>query len=349
MKLPNALLYTVAPLALILVGASSIALIRAHHRHAGMVYIPGSEFLMGSDSSQAQANERPAHRVKIHSFWMDKTDVTNRQFAAFVKATGYVTTAERRPNWDTLKVQLPTNTPKPDGDKLIAGAMVFTGTPRPVALNDASQWWRYMPGADWRHPQGPGSDIKNKDDYPVVQVSYEDAEAYAKWKGKRLPTEAEWEFAARGGLEQADYAWGREFKPTGKSMANTFPGTTFPVIDQQDQSKIGSTKVASFPPNGYGLYDMSGNVWQWVADWYRADAFQQEASLPQPIVNPVGPKDSFDPGDPFAPTYAPKRVVRGGSFLCDENYCMGYRVSARRGVDPYNPMMHIGFRLVSST
>lgn len=314
----------------------------------GMVWIPGGEFLMGSDSVLSKPNEQPAHKVKVSGFWMDETDVTNAQFSAFVKATDYVTTAERVPDWETLKVQLPANTPKPTSDKLVAGSMVFVGTSAPVSLDNAAQWWRYIPGANWRHPQGPGSSIDGKDNFPVVQVSYEDALAYAKWAGKRLPTEAEWEFAARGGLEQKNYVWGQAFKPQGKAMANTFAGNQFPVIDDNDRGKVGTTEVKKYPPNAYGLYDMSGNVWQWVADWYRADAFAQEARMQQPIINPKGPNNSFDPADRFAPENAPKRVVRGGSFLCDENFCSGYRASARRGVDPYNPMAHIGFRLVKS-
>lgn len=311
----------------------------------GMVWIPPGEFLMGSNSRLAKNNEKPAHKVRVDGFWIDKTDVTNAQFAAFVKATGYKTTAEFKPDWETLKVQLPAGTPKPPNEKLVPGAMVFIGTSHAVPLDDASRWWRFVPGANWRHPQGPQSNITNKDDHPVVQVSYYDALAYAKWVGKRLPTEAEWEYAARGGLTQADYIWGDEFRPKGKRMANTFAGDQFPIINPAYQDKIGTTKVASYPPNGYGLYDMSGNVWQWVSNWYRADSFAQQAAGPLPI-NPQGPTDSFEPSELDAPANAPRRVIRGGSFLCDENFCTSYRPSARRGVDPYNPMSHIGFRLV---
>lgn len=314
---------------------------------AGMVCIPGGEFMMGSQSRFAKNNEKPAHKIRVDSFWIDQTDVTNAQFAAFVKATGYITTAERKPDWETLKVQLPPNTPKPPEGKLVPGAMVFIGTNKPVPLNDNSRWWRFIPGANWRHPNGPNSDIVNKDDYPVVQVSYEDALAYAKWVGKRLPTEAEWEYAARGGLKQAEFAWGDEFKPHGKSMANTFAGKEFPVVDPGYKKGIGTTKVRNYPANGYELYDMAGNVWQWVADWYRSDAFELE-SKKLISVNPKGPQDSYDENDAYTPMNAPKRVIRGGSFLCDENFCMSYRTSARRGVDPYNPMSHIGFRLVKS-
>jgi sulfatase modifying factor 1 len=314
----------------------------------GMVWIPGGEFMMGSNSHLAKHNEMPAHSVKIDGFWVDQNDVTNKEFAAFVDATGYATTAERKPDWDTIKVQLAPNTAKPSDDKLVAGAMVFVGTDHPVSLDDNSQWWRFVPGASWCHPQGPASNIAGKEDYPVVQVSFEDAQAYAKWAGKRLLTEAEWEYAARGGLEKANFSWGNDYQPDKKRMANTFPGAQFPVVNAALQNQIGSSKVGSFPPNGYGLYDMAGNVWQWVADWYRADAFALEARQSKPL-NPTGPENSYDPGDSYAPADAPKRVIRGGSFLCDPNFCMSYRPSARRGVDPFNPMEHIGFRLMMTS
>ena len=317
----------------------------------GMMWVPGGEFLMGSDHKLAQKNERPAHSVRVHGFWMDQTHVTNAQFAEFVKATGYVTTAERKPDWETLKVQLPQGTPRPPDSALVPGAMVFVGTEKPVPLNDYSQWWAYVPGADWRHPQGPKSSIEGKDDHPVVQVSYEDAQAYARWAGKRLPTEAEWEFAARGGLEQATYAWGDELMPQGKAMANIWEGRTErfpvvkPVVSPRAGGAAGTSAVRSFPANGYGLYDMTGNAWQWVADWYRVDYFPEQAKLKK-IVDPQGPASSYDPDDRGVPPLAPKRVTRGGSFLCNVDYCLSYRPSARRGTDPYNPMSHLGFRLV---
>ncbi len=313
----------------------------------GMAWVPGGEFLMGSDHKLAQPNERPAHKVRVGGFWMDRTHVTNTQFAAFVKATGYVTTAERKPDWETLRVQLPPATRKPPDSALVPGAMVFVGTDRPVPLDDYTRWWAYVPGADWRHPQGPGSSIEGKDNHPVVQVSYEDALAYAKWAGKRLPTEAEWEFAARGGLEQATYAWGDEFAPQGKPMANVWEGRRerFPVVSPKAGGAEGTSAAGTFPPNGYGLYDMTGNAWQWVADWYRADYLRQQAARGV-IDNPPGPRDSYDPGDRGVPVHAPKRVTRGGSFLCNVDYCLSYRPSARRGTDPFNPMSHLGFRLV---
>lgn len=315
----------------------------------GMVHIPGGEFLMGSDSKMAQPNERPAHKARVHGFWMDQHHVTNAEFRRFVEATGYITTAEKKPEWKTLSVQLPPGTPQPPDSAMVAGGMVFVGTSAPVSLQDYSRWWRYVPGADWRHPGGPGTGIEGKDNHPVVQVSYEDAQAYADWAGKRLPTEAEWEFAARGGLEQATYAWGDQFAPNGKQMANVWQGQQprpFPIVSPKSGGAPGTLPVGTFPPNGYGLVDMTGNAWQWVADWYRADQFQREASTARLIADPVGPSTSWDPADPGVPSDAPKRVTRGGSFLCNEDYCLSYRPSARRGTDPYSSMSHLGFRLV---
>ncbi len=315
----------------------------------GMVHIPGGEFLMGSDSKMAQDNEKPAHKVRVSGFWMDQHHVTNAKLRKFVAATGYVTTAEKAPEWETLKVQLPPGTPRPPASAMVPGGRVFVGTSRPVPLQDYSRWWRYVAGADWRHPGGPGTSIEGKDDHPVVQVSYEDAQAYARWAGKRLPTEAEWEFAARGGLEQATYAWGDKLAPDGKQMANVWQGQQaqpFPVISPKAGGALGTSPVGTFPANGYGLHDMTGNAWQWVADWYRPDQFQREAALGRLIENPAGPMASWDPGDPGVPVNAPKRVTHGDSFLCNEDYCLSYRPSARRGTDPYSSMSHLGFRLV---
>ena len=316
----------------------------------GMVWVPGGEFLMGSDHQKSQANEKPTHKVKVSGFWMDTTHVTNDQFAQFVKETNYKTTAERIPDWETIRVQLPPGTPKPPASVFVPGAMVFTGTKAKVNLNDYSQWWAYVPGANWRYPAGPESSIDGKGNHPVVQVSYEDAVAYAKWAGKRLPTEAEWEFAARGGLNQATYVWGDQLEQEGKLPANIWDvkKQAFPVVSPKAGGAIGTTAVGTFPQNGYGLFDMTGNAWQWVADWYRADYFAIQAKQygRNTIDNPKGPNNSYDPDDYGVPLDAPKRVIRGGSFLCNEDYCQSYRPSARRGTDPYCPMSHLGFRLV---
>src|SRR5476649_2741883 len=315
--------------------------------HAGMVLVPAGAFLMGSDSKLARANERPVFRASVSAFWMDASDVTNAQFAAFVRATGYRTTAERKPEWDALRVQLPPGTPRPAAALLVPGAMVFSAATQTVPLDDWSRWWRYVPGADWRHPQGPGSDLRGKENYPVVQVSWDDAQAYARWIGKRLPTEAEWEYAARGGLEQADFVWGKAAADA-RGKAAIFPEQgQFPVVRPAYRALLGTRAVKSYAANGYGLYDMAGNVWQWTADHYRYDRFRQLAAN-APVSNPAGPADSYEVDDPAAPAQAPKRVIRGGSFLCDDSYCRSYRPSARRGADPANPMSHIGFRLVRS-
>jgi formylglycine-generating enzyme len=332
-------------------GMPRVVLSNGKNAPEGMALIPGGTFLMGSDHELARRNERPTHWVKVSGFWMDVTHVTNDQFSRFVSATGYVTTAERRPDWETLRVQLPEGTARPDDAVLVPGAVVFTGTPEPVALDDSSRWWTFVPGASWRQPQGPGSSIVGKGDHPVVEVTYEDAVAYAKWIGKRLPTEAEWEFAARGGLDQATYAWGNRLEIDGKPQANIWnvKERPFPVVSPKTgASSPATSRVGSFPRNGYGLFDMTGNAWQWVSDWYRADYFQIQAGRGgrKLSVNPQGPSDSFDPADSGVPVDAPKRVIRGGSFLCNEDYCQSYRPSARRGSDPFSPMSHLGFRLV---
>jgi formylglycine-generating enzyme required for sulfatase activity len=308
----------------------------------GMVWIPGGTFLMGTDETYSFPNERPAHRVHVKGFWIDVHDVTNAEFAKFVEETGYATTAERPVNWEDLKKELPPGTPKPDDGALAPGSMVFTATQGPVPLNDLSVWWRWVKGANWRHPEGPGSSIEGRENHPVVQVSWYDAAAYAKWAGKRLPTEAEWEYAARGGLEAKRYVWGDEFRPGGRYMANTWQGV-FPVQDTGEDGYVGTSPVGSFPANGYGLYDMAGNVWQWCGDWYRVDAYIEAASQ-NVCRDPAGPAESFDPADP----YTPKRVVKGGSFLCNPSYCASYRPSARRGTPPDTGSSHTGFRCVIS-
>jgi formylglycine-generating enzyme required for sulfatase activity len=274
---------------------------------------------------------------------MDEHDVTNAEFSKFVEATGYVTTAERKIDWEDLKKELPPGTPKPDDSALAPGALVFTPTSGPVPLNDLSAWWRWVHGANWRHPEGPESSIHGRENHPVVQVSWHDAVAYAQWAGKRLPTEAEWEFAARGGLESKRYVWGDEFKPGGKYMANTWQGL-FPVRDTGEDGFVGTSPVGSFPANGYGLYDMAGNVWQWCSDWYRPDYYQR-LKLAGVVVarNPQGPDSSYDPADD-----QPQRVQRGGSFLCTDQYCIRYMMGTRGKGDNDTGNNNVGFRCVVS-
>jgi formylglycine-generating enzyme required for sulfatase activity len=307
-----------------------------------MVWVPGGEFSMGTDISAEAlcgypgitADAMPIHSVYVDGFWMDRTEVTNDEFARFVAATHYVTVAERTPT----KEEFPTAPP----ENLVAGSTVFTPTPTPVPLDDYFQWWRYEPGADWRHPSGPASDIKGKGDFPVVQVCYEDAQAYAQWAEKRLPTEAEWEFAARGGLSGKLYAWGDSLRPGGKWMANTWQGR-FPVRDEGSDGYTGVAAVAKFPANHYGLYDVAGNVWEWTSDWYRADAyFALGDSL---LHNPQGPSTYNDPAEPTEP----KRVQRGGSFLCSDEYCSRYMVGTRGKGEVRTASNHLGFRCVKDS
>jgi len=282
---------------------------------------------------KATMDSRPIHRVYVDGFFMDRTDVTNAEFAKFVSATGYVTVAERKPS----QADYPSAPP----ENLVAGGVVFSPPDHPVPLNNYFQWWNYIPGANWRHPVGPGSEIKGKDNYPVVQVAYEDAVAYAKWAGKRLPTEAEWEFAARGGLTGKPFAWGDEFRPHGKWMANTHQGH-FPDKDTGEDGHVGIAPVAQYPQNGYGLYDMAGNVWQWTSDWYRPDYYAHSATLGGVARNPQGPESSFDPAEPDEA----KKVHRGGSFLCTDQYCSRYLVGTRGKGEVTTGTNHLGFRCV---
>ncbi len=306
----------------------------------GMVWIPGGTFIMGTDDAEAYDHERPAHQVRVSGFWMDETEVTNEQFAAFVGATGYITVAERKPSWEDLKKQSPPNTPPPPDSLLVPGSLVFIPPSEPVTLNDYTQWWHWVAGASWKHPEGPGSDLEGRMQHPVVHIAYEDAAAYCEWADKRLPTEAEWEFASRGGVEQQRYAWGNTVKVNGRYMANTFQGS-FPNRNLEEDGFERLSPVRSFPANAYGLYDMIGNVWEWTSDWYHVDYFKQLARAPL-TVDPKGPEKSWDPFEP----YAIKRVSKGGSFLCSDEYCVNYRPSARQGTAFDSGMSNLGFRCV---
>ena len=309
--------------------------------HQGTVFIEGGTFQMGGDNNQAAQDEYPKHKVTVDGFWIDQTEVTNAQFAEFVKATGYITTAEQKPDWEELKKQLPPGTQKPDESILVPASLVFSPPDHEVVLTDYSQWWVWKEGANWKHPQGKESDIKGKENYPVVQVSWIDAQAYCKWARKRLPTEAEWEFASRGGLNNNIYSWGNENVDAGEPKANTWQGT-FPNKNTMRDHFYGVSPVKSFKPNGYGLYDIAGNVWEWCADLYHTN-YYKESSFSEGIKNPKGPDKSYDPDEPFAT----KRVLRGGSFLCNDGYCSGYRNARRMKSTEDTSMEHTGFRCVA--
>ncbi len=299
----------------------------------GMVYIPTDTFWIGCEEPSF-IDVQPIHQVHINSFWMDKTLVTNEQFASFVHATGYKTIAERKPQAKDF--------PGAPPEKLVPGALVFTAPSYPVSLHSHYQWWRYIPGANWQHPEGPASNIKKRWHHPVVQVAYDDTIAYTHWAGKRLPTEAEFEYAARGGLDRKQFSWGDNLKPGGKWQANIWQGN-FPSNNTSEDGFYTTASVASFPANGYGLYDMTGNVWEWCADWYRADYYKSFS--PGTIANnPHGPNNSLDPYEPSVP----KRVQRGGSFLCSDQYCARYLVGARGKGEPSSGSSNVGFRCVRS-
>ncbi len=317
----------------------------------GMVRIEGGEFEMGSNATYSLVNERPAHRVSVESFFLDKNAVTNQEFAAFVAATGYVTLAERPVDWEELKKQAPPGTPKPPDSALQPGSLVFQATRGPVDLRRMDQWWTWTTGANWKNPEGPDSSIEGREQHPVVQVAWEDAVAYADWAGKRLPTEAEWEFAAKGGLEGKRFGWGDDESPSGEWRANRWTGD-FPYRNNGEDGHVGTAPVASYPPNAFGLYDMGGNVWNWTADVYHGGTYL--ARTEGVCCDPAGPApDDIErelPGDP-SPATAPgvlRRVIKGGSFLCSPTYCESYRPSARRGTPPDTSSSHVGFRCAKS-
>jgi formylglycine-generating enzyme required for sulfatase activity len=308
----------------------------------GMAWIPGGEFSMGSTDprndlcggKEPMDDARPVHRVSVGGFWMDRTEVTNAEFTRFVAATGYVTVAEKVPRAEDF----PGATP----DQLVAGSVVFNQPREPVPLDNALRWWRYVPGANWRNPTGPSSNLAGREHEPVVHVAYADAEAYAAWAGKRLPTEAEWEFAARGGLAHKAYAWGDErLEENGRWRCNAFQGR-FPDADTALDGFRGIAPVRQYAPNGFGLYDVSGNVWEWCSDWYRPDTYRLRSVGGVVVRNPRGPSDSLDPDEPGVP----KRVHRGGSFLCSDQYCARFLIGTRGKGAVDTGSSHLGFRCV---
>lgn len=306
----------------------------------GMVFIPSGNLNMGGDNDQADANEFPKHKVEVNSFWMDEHEVTNNQFQIFIEATNYITVAERPVNWNEIKTTLPPGTPKPADSLLQPGALVFQKLNKQVPLNNPSLWWRWTIGADWKHPEGPESNIEKIMDHPVVHISWEDAMAYAKWANKRLPTEAEWEWAARGGKENMIYPWGDENVNVGKAKANFWQGS-FPYKNIMSDGYLTTAPVKSFEPNGYGLYDMSGNVWEWCSDWLDMTFYKKTTAS---IANTKGPSVGFNPYNP----YQQEKVIRGGSFLCNDGYCSGYRNARRMGSSPDTGLNHTGFRCVKN-
>ena len=322
--------------------ADSVSLINLSNvAHAGMVWIAGGKFFMGGDNDQARSDEFPKHQVELNGFYLDETEVTNSQFAKFVQETGYETTAEKDVDWNELKKQLPENTPMPDSEMLRAASLIFVSTPEAVNLSDYSQWWKWQHGANWKHPQGPDSDIIGKDDLPVVQVSWDDANAYCKWAGKRLPTEAEWEYAVRGSKKNTIYSWGNSPIDSNGFQCNYWQGS-FPNNNLVEDKFYNAAPVKSFMPNSYGLYDMAGNVWEWCSDLYHHDYYKTFEKI-KITKNPKGPNTSFDPDEPLVS----KRVMRGGSFLCNESYCSGYRNSSRMKSSQDTGMEHVGFRCVA--
>ncbi len=303
----------------------------------GMVGVPGGLFNMGSNHHYVE--EKPVHRVRVHAFLMDRMPVTNAEFRAFVEDTGHITFAEIPPRAEDYPGAKP--------EMLRPSSLVFMQPSGPVDLRNWANWWNFMAGADWRHPYGPGSSIDGLDDHPVVHVAYSDAEAYAKWVGKRLPTEAEWEFAARGGLKDADYAWGDTFAPDGQAMANTWQGQ-FPWQNLAEDGYERTSPVGSFPANGYGLHDLIGNVWEWTSDWFVDHHPADEAKACCVPLNPRGPResDSYDRCQPEI--RIPRKVLKGGSHLCAPNYCRRYRPAARHPEPVDTSTSHVGFRCVSN-
>lgn len=311
----------------------------------GMVWIPGASFLQGavSHDKMAMGHEKPAIPVTVNGFFMDISEVTNGDYQEFVDATGYKTVAEREIDWEEMKKQVPPGTPRPHDSIMKPGSLTFKKNKTSVPnLYDFSQWWQWTIGANWKHPSGPSSDIRGKENHPVVHIAYEDALAYCEWAGRRLPTEAEWERAARGNQEATLFTWGDDSTILSK-MANTWEGE-FPVNNTQVDGFEFRAEVKSYPPNDFGLYDMAGNVWEWTNDWYNSNYYKQMKAGGKVVANPQGADRPFNEGNP----YARERVIKGGSFLCSASYCASYRISARMATSLDSSQEHLGFRTVAT-
>lgn len=311
----------------------------------GMVWIPGGTFLQGAvpQDKMVMEQEKPQHSVKVNGFFMDITEVTNAQFSKFVKETGYVTVAERQIDWEEMKKQLPEGTPKPHDSILQPGSLMFKKTKESVPnLYDFSQWWRWVIGVNWKHPSEPDTNLEGKENYPVVHVLYEDALAYCKWAGRRLPTEAEWEFAARGNKKNTIFFWGDDPDKLSKK-ANTWEGE-FPVNNTLEDGFERAAPVKSYASNDFGLYDMAGNVWEFTSDWYNLKYYDELAAAKKTAINPKGAVNPYNPNNP----YLLEKIIKGGSFLCSGSYCASYRVSSRMGMSLDSSAEHVGFRTVAT-
>ncbi|MBV7269413.1 formylglycine-generating enzyme family protein [Winogradskyella sp. WHY3] len=311
----------------------------------GMVWIPGGTFTQGAvpHDKEAMQHEKPSHKVSVDGFFMDITEVTNAQFSEFIEATGYITTAERNVSWEELKKQVPAGTAKPHDSILKAGSLCFKKTKSSVSnLYDFSQWWEWTIGANWRRPKGKGSSIEGKENYPVIHISYDDAIAYCKWANRRLPTEAEWEYAAQGGIENTIYFWGDDKRDLSK-MANSWEGE-FPLNNTKTDGYELHAPVKSYKPNGFGLYDIAGNVWEWTNDWYNTNYYNELESLKNTSENPQGAQKPYNPSN----IYTQEKIIKGGSFLCSASYCASYRISARMGTSLDSSLEHLGFRTVAT-
>lgn len=311
----------------------------------GMVWIPGGVFVQGAvaKDEMALSHEKPAHKVAVDGFFMDITEVTNAEFREFTQATGYLTIAERDIDWEEIKKEVPLGTPKPPDSVLQPGSLIFKTKSKHITnLQDFTQWWNWKVGANWRHPKGPKSDIIGKDNYPVVHIAYEDALAYCKWAGTRLPTEAEWEYASRGGKKHKIYAWGNDAEHL-EDHANTWQGE-FPNENTTMDGFANIAPVKSYSKNGYGLFDMAGNVWEWTSDWYNTNYYENLKEKEETTKNPLGAEKHYNPANPLAP----EKIIKGGSFLCHSSYCASYRSSARMATSLDSGLEHLGFRTVKS-